>query len=137
MRSVRRWSRFLEYAGGFVVEAGAAEYGAALRGAEGNGGFDAALRAVCACLGCTAAAGSIAAPALTGAFALAVFAALGIVRELFIVKKELLACGEHKIVATVLTLQTPVHKIHRTSPQLAERSQIREQSHLPVMAQNV
>ena len=46
------------------------------------------------------------------AFALAVLAALGLVLELFVVKKQLLACGEDKVRTAIHTLQNLILEFH-------------------------
>jgi hypothetical protein len=49
---------------------------------------------------------------LTGALYLAKLAALGVILELLIIEKELLACGEHKVISTVRALQKSIRKLH-------------------------
>jgi hypothetical protein len=50
------------------------------------------------------------------ALRLALLAVFGVVREVFIVKKQLLAGREHKLGATIVTLQYPVDKFHGRLP---------------------
>jgi len=46
------------------------------------------------------------------ALSFAALAAFGLVLELFVVKKQLLACGKYKIPAAVDALQHPVSEFH-------------------------
>src|SRR5438552_2946038 len=70
-----------------LLETRAAQDGPALRGPERNRGFEAACRAVRPCLGSYS--GST-----VGALRLALFAALWVVLEVFVVKKQLFARSE-------------------------------------------
>jgi hypothetical protein len=92
-----------------------AEYGAALRGAEGDGGLFSASRAGGLSLDLGVAVG------LSGSggraedrdpLGLAGFAALGLVLELFIVKEQLFPGSENEITSTVDTFQHLVLKFH-------------------------
>jgi len=98
-----------------LLEADAAEYGTALGWPEGDRRLLAALRADGARLGAHPGAG-------LGALRLARFAALGIVRELFVVEEELLAGGEDKLGVAIDALQNPVGKIHVRLPQRREQT---------------
>jgi hypothetical protein len=98
-----------------LLEAFTAEYRAALRRPEWNGGFLAALRAgspgldfcvmkVLSRRGWSAEHGD--------ALGLAGLAAFGFVLELFVVEEKLLAGGENKVCTAVDTLQHLVLKFH-------------------------
>lgn len=89
----------------FPLKARTAEHRAALRRLEGDRRLHAALRAVCPRLGTYT---SLARRSLR----LALLAALGVVRELFFVKKQLFACGKNKLVAAVLTRQNAIRVFH-------------------------
>lgn len=77
-----------------LLKAAPAEHGPSLRGLEWHSGFGSALGAGGA---------SLRTHLLVTAqsFCLALFAALRVVFELLIVEKDLLACSEYKICATV------------------------------------
>ncbi len=92
------------------MEAGSAEYGPSLRGLKGNGGFRGALRTDGPGFCTDTVAGS------GHALDFALFAPLGIVLELFIVKEELLTGGKNEIVTAVRTFQNLVDEIHYASP---------------------
>src|SRR5258706_9624163 len=104
--------------GGFLLrEAFAAEHGAALRGAEGDGGLLAALGAGGTSFHASVVVSVFAAPRGRGreyryAFRLAAFAALGFVLELFVVEKQLFPGGEGKLGAAVDAGQYLVLKFH-------------------------
>jgi hypothetical protein len=49
-------------------------------------------------------------------FGLALFAAFGVVLELFVVEKELLTRREHKLVSTVRTLKNTIEEFHGRLP---------------------
>jgi hypothetical protein len=51
-----------------------------------------------------------------GSLGLALLASLGVVLELLVVKKQLLACGENKFFAAINTLQDSIGKFHRRLP---------------------
>jgi hypothetical protein len=89
----------------WLLEAGATEYRSSLAGAKWDGGFSSAgradstsLRARKRCFG--------------RSLRLTHLAVLGIVGELFCVKKELLVGSENKVVSTHDALQNPICKIH-------------------------
>lgn len=46
---------------------------------------------------------------------------LGVVLELFVVKEELLARGEHKLRSAVITFQNPIDKFHGRLPEAGNR----------------
>jgi hypothetical protein len=50
---------------------------------------------------------------------------LGVVFELLVVEKQLLACGEYKLSAAVMTLQHSVYEFHGRLPQSRERGRPR------------
>jgi hypothetical protein len=92
------------------LEAGAAEHWPALRRFEGYGSLGAALRANRTRFRSHAAAGS------GCTFDLALLAALGIVFELFVVEKKLLARGENEVVSAVDTLEDLIDELHDGFP---------------------
>jgi hypothetical protein len=92
-----------------LLEAGAAEDGAALRGLEGDGGFGAAGGAVGFCLGADGGAAR-------GALRLALFAAFRVVFKLLVEEEELFAGGEYKVTAAVAALEDLVYKFHGLPP---------------------
>ena len=99
----------------FLREAFAAEDGTALRGAEGDGRLLAALGAG----GSSFHASVVVSVARRGrggknrdAFGLAGFAALGLVLELFVVKKQLFPGGENKLRTAVDACEYLVLKFH-------------------------
>jgi hypothetical protein len=51
-----------------------------------------------------------------GTFRLALFAVLGVVLELFVAEKELLARGEDKLSSAVYALQFSIRKFHGRFP---------------------
>src|SRR6185437_7203742 len=61
--------------------------------------------------------------AQAGTFGLAELAALGVVLELLVVEKKLLACGKDELVATVRALQNAVREFHAPSPILRDRAE--------------
>lgn len=91
------------------LEAGAAKHRPALRRFEWNRGFGSTLRAGCPGLGSDPRVAS-------GAFGLALFATLGVVFELFVVEKELLARRENEIGAAVYALQYAILEFHGRLP---------------------
>jgi hypothetical protein len=91
------------------LEAGSAEHGPALGWLEGHGCFSAALRARSASFGAHPEASA-------RALGLALLAVLGVVFELFVVEKQLLAGGKHKVGATVSTFQYSIVEIHGRLP---------------------
>jgi hypothetical protein len=91
------------------LEARPAQYRPALRRLERNRGLRTALRTCRACLG----ANSLRA---ARTFRLALLAVLGIVLELFIVEKDLLARCKHKLGAAVYTLEDSIGEFHGRLP---------------------
>jgi len=92
-----------------LLEADAAEDGAALGGLEGDRGFRAALR--------TGGPGLRAHPgAAAGALGLALLAVPGVIFELLVVEEQLLASGEDKLRAAVIAFQDSVGKLHGRLP---------------------
>ena len=92
-----------------LLETGAAQHRPALRRFEWNRGFGPTLRAGCPGLGSD--------PGVTaGAFGLALLTTLGVVFELFVVEKELLACCEDEIGAAVYTFQYAILEFHGRLP---------------------
>ena len=91
------------------LETAAAKHRPALRGLEGNGGFSSALRAGGA---------GLRAHLLAAAdpLRLALFAALGVVFELFIVEEDLLARGKNELRAAVNALQYSIGEFHGRLP---------------------
>jgi hypothetical protein len=81
-----------------------------LRGFKGNRGFRGALRTHGPGFRTHAVAGS------SYALDFALFAALGIVLELFIVEEELLTSGKNEVITAVRTFQNFVDEIHYASP---------------------
>jgi hypothetical protein len=57
-----------------------------------------------------------------GALCLALFAVLGVVLELFIVKKDLLAGRKHKLGGAVAALQHSIGEFHGRLPQNREKT---------------
>jgi len=51
----------------------------------------------------------------------------GVVLELFVVEKQLLTCGEHKLCAAVAALQNSVNEFHGRFPQ-KQGSEIRNRA---------
>lgn len=92
-----------------LLEARAAKYRSALGGLEGHCRLRAALRTVGP--GLRAHLGT---PANT--LCLALFAMLGIVFELFVVKEELLAGCKNKLGAAITAFQDSVRKLHGRLP---------------------
>src|SRR5271165_1199268 len=97
-----------------LLETFAAKDGPALRGAEGHGGFLAALRT--AGLGFRAYGRGSAASATFGALGLAGLAALGLILKTFIGEEHLLSAGKDKLGATLRTLQDPIVVFHCRYP---------------------
>lgn len=106
-----------------LLEALAAQYGASLRRLEWDRGFRPAGRAVRPRLRPYG-------RATRSALGFAHFAALRVVLELLVVKEELFACGEHKIVAAVAAVQNFVDKFHGLLP--TDTCQLRACAVLPV-----
>ena len=92
-----------------LLEAGAAEHRPALCWPEGHRRLCAALRTDSVGLG----AYPFAAARLLG---LALLAALGVVRKLFLMEEQLFACGKHKLGTAVTALQFPICKFHGRFP---------------------
>jgi len=90
-------------------EAFPAEYRPALGGFEGDGCFLSTLRTDGASLWTHP-------TAAVGTFRLALFAVLGVVLELFVAEKELLARGEDKLSSAVYALQFSIRKFHGRFP---------------------
>ena len=100
-----RWLRRRRAASPVLLKARAAQHRPALRRLEGNGGLRAALRARRARLGPH--------PLRSArALRLALLAVFGVVLELFIVEKELLAGRKNKLGAAVDTLQDSIGEFH-------------------------
>ena|SRR5579863_6384123 len=97
-----------------LLETGAAKDGSPLRGLERDRGFSAAGRA--------SGAGFRTHPAAAGALGLALLAMLGIVLELFVVKKQLFTGGEHELRSAVVTLQNSIDKFHGRFPKAGRQS---------------
>ena len=95
------------------LKARAAQYRPPLRGTERHRGLLVACRAPCSGLGAHA-------WATIGALGFALLAPLGIVLELFIVKKELFTRGEHKFLAAIDALQNSICKFHGRLPRSRE-----------------
>jgi hypothetical protein len=108
-RSVRLWRTH----GATLLEALSAENGAALRGAEGNRGFLAALRT--AGLGFRAHRRSGTA-ATFRALGLATFTTFRFVFETFVGEKHLFAASKYELGTTLRTLQYPIVVFHNRSP---------------------
>jgi len=104
-RTWRRWAATLQ-----LLKTRSAQYRPALRRLEGYGRRLAALRASRTRLRAHA---RIARTAL----GLALLAALGIVDKLFVVEKDLFACGEHELGAAINTLQDTIGELHGRLPQ--------------------
>src|SRR5579875_455586 len=98
--SLRRRDRFL-----LLLEAGAAEDGAALSGPEGHGRFRSALRA-----GCSRLRAHAQRPART--LGLALLAVLRVVFELLVMKEHLLAGSEDELGAAVHAFQHSIGEFH-------------------------
>jgi len=98
------------------LEARTAQYWSTLGRLERNRGFLTALRARSARLRTD--------PPATGTLRLALLAVLRIVLELFVVKEELLAGGEYKLSAAVITFQNSVFKFHGRLPQYRDGAEI-------------
>ena len=94
---------------GQALEAGATEDWPSLGGFEGDGGFRATLGTV---------GSGLRADALRAAasFGLALFAVPGVVFELFVVKKDLLACRKDKLRAAVIAFQDSIGEFHGRLP---------------------
>jgi len=99
--------------GAFLLEATPTKNWTALSRLEGDGGFRAALRANGARLRAHR-------PGAGCPFGLALFAPLGVVFELFVEEKELLARSEHEIVPAVHALENFVDELHPLPSPLAE-----------------
>ncbi len=96
-----------------LLKAGAAQYRSTLGGLERNRGFRTALGARGARFGSN--------PSTFGALPLALLAMLRVILELFIVKEELLARGEHKFRAAVTAFQNSVDEFHGRFPKDRKR----------------
>ena len=95
------------------LETRPAQYRASLRGTERNGSFQAASGAVCARF-------STNPGAPRGALGFALLAALGVVFEVFIVEKQLFACGENEFGTAIGAFQHSVDEFHGRLPQNRE-----------------
>lgn len=92
-----------------LLKARTAQYRPSLRRAERYGGVFTASRALGARLGAHP-------RTAIGALRLALLAALGIVLELFVVKKQLLASGEDELFPAINTLQDSICEFHGRLP---------------------
>jgi hypothetical protein len=99
--------------GAALLKAFAAENGAALRGAEGNSGLFAALRATG--FGFRA-HGRGGATATLGTLGFATFAAFWFVLKAFVGEKHLFPASKYKLGATFRTLQHPIVVFHSRYP---------------------
>jgi len=100
-----------------LLKALAAEYRTALRGFERDGGFTLAPGANCLCFYPLIIAAGGWNPQRLGALAFAVFATLGFIFELLIMKEKLFTGSENEVSATIDTLQNLILELHlRVSP---------------------
>jgi hypothetical protein len=100
--------------GATLLKTFTAKNGPALRGAEGNGGLLAALRA--AGLGFRAHGRSSTTAATLGTLGFAAFAAFRFVLKAFVGEKHLFAASKYKLGATFRTLQDPIVVFHSRYP---------------------
>jgi hypothetical protein len=92
-----------------LLETGAAQHRPALGGLERHSGFRCAFRTGGAGLGANSRSAA-------RALRLALLAVLGVIRELLIVEKQLLAGCKHELSAAIYALQDAIYKLHGRLP---------------------